>query len=86
MARLYVCSGLTPLEIMVHNLREPDRVGNTEVNLYVVPDTSDHQEIMSRLGDLPFRISYLQVSLQTMNYVTQNWHCTDKFNVYEFSG
>ena len=39
--------------------------------MYVVPDTSDHQEIMSRLGDLPFRISYLQVSLQTMNYVTQ---------------
>ena len=63
MMRAYLCSGLTPLEILVNNLRETNRMGNTEVNLYVVPDSSDHRDIMSRLGDLPFRISYLQVSI-----------------------
>ena len=66
MMRAYLCSGLTPLEILVNNLRETERMGNTEVNLYVVPDSSDHRDIMSRLGDLPFRISYMQVSSQTM--------------------
>ena len=71
MTRAYVRSGLTPLEILVHNLREEDRVGSSDVNLYVVPDSSDHQDIMSRLGDLPFRISYLQVSFKPTHHISQ---------------
>ena len=79
--RAYLCSGLTPLEILVNNLRETNRMGNTEVNLYVVPDSSDHRDIMSRLGDLPFRISYLQVSFKPTHHRNDNtlqWHCTIK--------
>ena len=79
MTRAYVRSGLTPLEILVHNLREEDRVGSSDVNLYVVPDSSDHQDIMSRLGDLPFRISYLQVSFKPTYHRNDNaLHCTIK--------
>ena len=81
MMRAYLCSGLTPLEILVNNLRETNRMGNTEVNLYVVPDSSDHRDIMSRLGDLPFRISYLQVSFKPTHHRNDNalhCHCTIK--------